>query len=237
VTATTVGRVVLNGAMTHVEGAADAAYLLVVAQQNGGQSQFPAHRHAGHRHPPLDGIDLTRRFHRVDLRESPSRPARFVGEAVQRRRRRLMLDLVCALQLGEMTGAMQWAFDTTLEWTFNRYSFGRPLGSYQEIKHRVADMKMHLEASEAIAAAAAAAVGRDDPNRASLVSAGKFYVGRHGPEMLQDCIQLHGGIGVTFEHDLHIFLRRAVTDAQLFGTPGDHASRLTDLVESEAVVR
>ena len=63
-----------------------------------------------------------------------------------------LTDLAVVVQLAEMVGAMQWAFDTTLEWAFNRYSFGRPLASYQEIKHRFADMKMWLEASYAITA-------------------------------------------------------------------------------------
>jgi alkylation response protein AidB-like acyl-CoA dehydrogenase len=231
--------VVLQGAVTHVEAAADAAHLLVAARDGDGWSQYLLDADTpGIEVTPLDGIDLTRRFHRVELRDVTVPPGALVGAAGDAGDDIGWLrDLVCALQLGAMTGAMQWAFDTTLEWTFNRYSFGRPLGSYQEIKHRVADMKMHLEASEAIAASAAAAVGRDDPDRSSLVSAGKFYVGRHGPEMLQDCIQLHGGIGVTFEHDLHIFLRRAVTDSQLSGSPGAHAARLTDLVERAEVLR
>ena len=88
-----------------------------------------------------------------------------------------LTDLAVTIQLAEMCGAMHWAFDTTVEWAFNRYSFGRPLASYQEIKHRFADMKMCLEASFAITAQAAEAVDRETPDRTELVSAGKFYVG------------------------------------------------------------
>ncbi len=72
-----------------------------------------------------------------------------------------LTDLAVTVQVAEMCGAMRWAFDTTLEWAFNRYSFGRPLASYQEIKHRFADMKMWLEASHAITATASDAVDRD----------------------------------------------------------------------------
>ena len=65
--------------------------------------------------------------------------------------------------------------------------------------------------------------------RPSWAAAAKAYTGRHGPEVIQDCIQLHGGIGVTFEHDLHLFLRRAATDAQLFGTPERASRRVAQL--------
>ena len=92
--------------------------------------------------------------------------------------------------------------------------------SYQEIKHRFADMKLWLEASYAITAQAADAVDRD---LAEPVGAGRARPsstsGRYGPELMQDCVQMHGGIGVTFDHDLHLFLRRVVTNAALFGTP------------------
>ncbi len=63
------------------------------------------------------------------------------------------------------------------------------------------------------------------------------YAGRHGPEAIQDCIQLHGGIGVTFEHDLHLFLRRAATDAQLFGTPDRFSQRVAWLIETAGGAR
>src|SRR5664279_3872293 len=68
-------------------------------------------------------------------------------------------------------------------------------------------------------ARAARAVGEQAADAIVWAAAAKSYAGRHGPEVIQDCMQLHGGIGVTFEHDLHLFLRRAATDAQLYGTP------------------
>ena len=98
-------------------------------------------------------------------------------------------------------------------------------------------MKLWLEASLAITAQAADAVDRDLPNRSELVSAAKFYVGRYGVELMQDCVQLHGGIGVTFDHDLHLFLRRVATNTPLFGTPGQHAARLTDILGARGAAR
>jgi alkylation response protein AidB-like acyl-CoA dehydrogenase len=146
-------------------------------------------------------------------------------------------DLAVVMQLGEMVGAMQWGFDTTLDWAFNRYSFGRPLASYQEIKHRFADMKMWLEASYAITDVAARALDADAENRPAVVSAAKSYVGRNGGELLQDCVQLHGGIGVTFDHDLHLFLRRVTADIALFGTPAQHEVRISRLLEAKEGAR
>ena len=110
---------------------------------------------------------------------------------------------------------MQAGFDMTVEWAFDRYSFGRPLASYQALKHRFADMKSWLEASHAISDEAADAVAAGAPDAAELVSAAKAYIGDYGAELLQDCVQMHGGIGVTFEHDLHLFLRRHTVDRAL----------------------
>jgi alkylation response protein AidB-like acyl-CoA dehydrogenase len=87
-------------------------------------------------------------------------------------------------------------------------------------------MKLWLEASHAIATLASDAVDRDLPNRSELVSAAKFYVGQYGTELVQDCVQLHGGIGVTFEHDLHLYLRRHSVDRALAGTPSEHRQRI-----------
>jgi alkylation response protein AidB-like acyl-CoA dehydrogenase len=126
---------------------------------------------------------------------------------------------------------MQSAFDLTVEWAFERYSFGRPLASYQELKHRFADMKAWLEASHAIADAAATATADRTPDAAELASAAKAFVGQYGSELVQDCVQIHGGIGVTFDHDLHLFLRRVTMNRTLCGTPADHRQRLAAILE------
>jgi alkylation response protein AidB-like acyl-CoA dehydrogenase len=146
------------------------------------------------------------------------------GKADEDVERQLQHALV--LTNAEAVGALQAAFDLTVEWAFDRYSFGRPLASYQALKHRFADMKMWLEASHAITDEAAAAVAAGDPRAAELVSAAKAYTGELGGELVQDCVQLHGGIGVTFEHDLHLYLRRHTVDRSLYGTPAEHRQRV-----------
>ncbi len=125
-------------------------------------------------------------------------------------------------------------FDFTLDWAFSRYSFGRPLASYQEIKHRFADMKMWLEASHALADAAARTCRRDDASAAMAVSVAKAYAGDYLAELVQDCVQMHGGIGVTYEHDIHLFLRRITVDRLTYGTPADHRQRIAAVRERAA---
>jgi alkylation response protein AidB-like acyl-CoA dehydrogenase len=227
--------VVLRGTKTPVEAGTEAANLLVAARYGSGLGQFlvPADT-PGLTVTPLQGLDMTRRFARLDFDQVRVPSTSAVGEpgsagpAID-----WLTDLAVVVQLAEMVGAMQWAFDTTLDWALNRYSFGRPLASYQEIKHRFADMKMWLEAGYGVTARAAQAVQEDAPERSQLVSAGKFYLGRYGAELMQDCVQLHGGIGVTFDHDLHVFLRRVTTNVPLFGTPSQHAARITAILESQ----
>src|SRR5260370_14057194 len=114
---------------------------------------------------------------------------------------------------------MQAGFDMTVAWALDRYSFGRPLASYQALKHRLADMKTWLEASHAITGAAAVAVGERAPGAGELASAAKAYTGQYGPELMHECVQLHGRIGLTKEHDLHLYLRRVHGSARLHRSP------------------
>jgi alkylation response protein AidB-like acyl-CoA dehydrogenase len=126
----------------------------------------------------------------------------------------------------ETAGALDRVIDFTLEYLADRSSFGRPLASYQAIKHRFADMKMWLEGCHGVSELAVRAVQHDDPEVAEIVSAAAAYVGDHGSEIVQECTQLHGGIGVTWEHDLHLYLRRVALDRNLFGTPPEHRERI-----------
>ena len=134
----------------------------------------------------------------------------------------------------ESVGAMQAAFDMTVEWAFDRYSFGRPLASYQALKHRFADMKSWLEAAHAIADATALAVATDDPIASDSAAAAAAFIGEYGTELAHDCVQIHGGIGVTFEHDLHFSLRRIVANRSAYGSPAELRQLLADSLEQHA---
>ncbi len=125
------------------------------------------------------------------------------------------------------------ALAMTIEWAFDRYSFGRPLASYQELKHRFADMKPWLEASHAISDAATAAVSSGSPEAGELASAAKAFLGQYGADLLQDCVQMHGGIGLTFEHDIHFYLRRVTLDRTLHGTPAQHRARIASIASDQ----
>jgi alkylation response protein AidB-like acyl-CoA dehydrogenase len=176
---------------------------------------------------PMDGLDLVRRFAEVRFDDVLVGPDALVGGRgaaaadVER-----ALQVACVLQCAEMVGVMDHVLSMTVEYLGDRWSFGRPLSSYQALKHRVADDHVVVEASHAIATAAARAVAAEAGDAAEVVSAAKVWIGPRATELVQDCIQLHGGIGVTWEHDLHLYLRRATTDRATHGTPEEHAERI-----------
>jgi alkylation response protein AidB-like acyl-CoA dehydrogenase len=228
---------VLTGVKRPVEAGAQAGHLLVTGRTGDGRTQVLVPADApGVSITPMQTVDLTRRFAQVafdGVRVPADAAVGQVGKAEPDVERQLLHALV--LLEAEQVGTMQTAFDMTLEWAFDRYSFGRPLASYQEIKHRFADMAAWLQASHAIADEAAAAVAAGRPRAAVLASAAKSYIGQYGAELMQDCVQLHGGIGVTFEHDLHLYFRRHTVDLASCGTPAEHRRRITDLVDREDV--
>ena len=222
----------LSGVKDRVEAAGQADFFLVTAWAAEGLTQFLVPADAeGLTVVPSWSLDLARRFGEVRL-DNVSVPADalvgVVGEAgpVVERQRQVGLVLQCA----ESSGAVERVLDFTIAWAFDRYSFGRPLASYQALKHRFADMKTWLEACHATTLAAARAVQDRTADAAELVSVAKSFVGVKATEIIQDCVQLHGGIGVTWEHDLHLYLRRATVNRVLYGTPEEHRRALADLV-------
>ena len=218
--------VVVNGTARPVESAAQASHVLVT---NGPTQALVPTDAAGVSIAPMHSVDLTRRFNVVTF-DNVQLPADALVAADADADRFVHLALVMAN--AESVGAMQTAFEMTVEWATDRYSFGRPLNSYQALKHRFADMKCWLEASHAIADASALALQSQSADAAELLSAAKAYIGKYGSELVHDCVQLHGGIGVTFEHDLHLYLRRQTLNRGLYGTPPEHLRRITDFVEN-----
>jgi alkylation response protein AidB-like acyl-CoA dehydrogenase len=226
---------VLNGRKGPVEAGAQADHLLVVAHTDGSPVQFMLPSGTpGVTVVPAQGLDLTRRYAEIHFEDVRVSRESLLGDAASAPDDiEWQLQLANLMQMHEMVGAMEKAFEITLEWMFNRYSFGRPLASYQELKHRSADMKAWIEVGHGIADAAALHVDSRDDRAGEFTSAGKAYLGVYGVDVLQDCVQIHGGIGVTFDHDMHLYLRRVIVNSLLFGTVSDHRQRLTTLLEDK----
>jgi alkylation response protein AidB-like acyl-CoA dehydrogenase len=215
---------VIDGMARPVESASQARHFLVTGRSAGGITQLLVPADApGIEVRPLKSMDVTRRFGAVRFAGVRAPAAALVGAfggadaAVARQ-----IQLASVILAAESVGAMDAAFAMTLDWAFHRYTFGRALASYQALKHRFADMKSWLEASHAVADAAADAVADESDLAAETACAAKAYIGDRGPELAQECVQLHGGIGVTYEHDLHFFLRRVTLNRLLYGTPAEH---------------
>jgi alkylation response protein AidB-like acyl-CoA dehydrogenase len=225
------GGFVLDGIAAYVEEAGAADLLLVSATGEDGLSQFllPAGM-AGVSIEPLDALDLGRRLASVRFegvtvgQEALLGAAGEAGDLVERQ-----LQVALALQCAETVGVTDRAFEFTLEWVRDRHAFGRPIGSFQALKHRLADHAAQLEGAKAAAAHAARSVQTGAPDAAAAVSIAKSQCGRSATEIIRDCLQMHGGIGLTWEHDIHFYLRRAVSNEALWGTPAAHHERLARL--------
>lgn len=224
----------IDGVKDRVEAGAESGLFLVVAACDGAVRQFlvPAGA-SGVSVETQASLDLVKRYARVSFDGVEVGHDASVGSADRTpaliaRQSQIAQVLQCA----EVIGILDTVFGFTIQWALDRYSFGRPLASYQALKHKYADMKIWLEASRATTRAAITAVGARADDADLAVSVAKSYVGEHAPGMMQLCVQLHGGIGVTWEHDLHLYLRRVTLYRSMFGTPEDHNLRVFDITEA-----
>jgi alkylation response protein AidB-like acyl-CoA dehydrogenase len=223
----------IDGVKDRVEAGSESAILLVAAHSEGAVRQFLVPTDApGVRVEPQRSIDLVKRYARVTFDGVEVDESAAVGTAAQTPALvERQAQIAMALQCAEVVGILDRVLEFTIQWAFDRHSFGRPLASYQALKHRFADLKIWLETCRATTRAAVAAVAERSPGADIAVSVAKSYVGEYAPGMVQDCIQLHGGIGVTWEHDLHLYLRRATLYRSMFGTPEDHNLRVYALTK------
>jgi alkylation response protein AidB-like acyl-CoA dehydrogenase len=219
---------VLSGRAGPVPAAAQADWLLVSAAGREGTSQFLVETTAaGVTVTPLDGLDVTQRYGSVAFDDVVVPAASVVGKAggsgpdVEHQ-----LQVACVLITAETVGAMDALFDLTRRYAIDRTAFGRPIGSFQAVKHQMADMSLSLEASKAVAATAVRAVQEHWGDAADAVSIAKSWVADAGVDLVQGCAQVFAGIGFTWEHDLHLFLRRITMNALLFGQAEWHRERI-----------
>jgi alkylation response protein AidB-like acyl-CoA dehydrogenase len=224
--------VIVHGTKAYVEAASAASHLLVVAGTGPDLTQVlvPAEApgvHVEH----AESLDLVRRFGSVSFDHARLPASSIVGElgkAASQVERQLELALV--LQCAELVGVLDRVFEFTVEYMNDRYAFGRPIASYQALKHRVADILLWLESSKGTTDAAAAAIDarREDADRLARVA--KSYVADKAMAIIQECNQFHGGISQTWEHDIHLYLRRATVNRAIYGTPEHHRERLCGLL-------
>lgn len=220
------GAYTLRGAKTAVE--ADADVLLVTAEAETGPTQFvlPVTT-PGVAVTPLDGLDVTRRFAAVTFSDVVLGAEALVGEeggaaaAVEHQ-----WDVAAVLTVADAVGAMQRDFAQALEYSTQRIAFGRPIGSFQAVKHLLADTSLLLEMSTALLFAAARSVGSGGADRSRVASMAKSFVADKGVDLVHNCFQVFGGIGFTWEHDQHLYLRRVTADAALFGDAARHRERI-----------
>ena len=173
--------------------------------------------------PAVDGLDLSARHGRLGA-HVPGRSAPVVSGGADERVRRTAVTLAAA----EASGVARWCLETAVEYAKVREQFGKPIGSFQAIKHLCAEM---LETAEAVTAAAwdaaCAADGDDDEQWAFAVDVAQAVCFGGAVDVAKSCIQVLGGIGFTYEHDAHLYLRRAVSLRALVGSADTAATRLT----------
>jgi alkylation response protein AidB-like acyl-CoA dehydrogenase len=169
---------------------------------------------------PRDTIDSTRRFATVRANGGGEQLGGDVQAGVDRAEIALAAELV---------GVAQWAMEQAVEYAKDRKQFDRPIGSYQAVAHRCAEMMLETESSRS-AVYYAGWVADNEPETAALAaSMAKSYAADAGWRVTASSLQVHGGIGFTWEHDLHFFLKRARTDGHLFGSPRSHRDRVAEL--------
>ncbi len=218
---------VLHGRRGYVQDAVAADIVLVVATLDGVPVQFLVPSSSpGLTVTPLECLDLSRRLAHVDF-DGVELPAdALLGGSGTEDALELQLQVAIALVVAETVGAMDALLEMTVQYAKDRVAFGRPIGSFQALKHILADDAMYLETCKAGAVAAARAVQERAENAAEVVSMVAAYVGDMSDQLAQDCLQIHGGIGYTWEHDLHLYMRRIRTNAVLYGEPAWHRERV-----------
>ena len=163
---------------------------------------------------PLPLLDPTRSLSTVRFDEVASNVIPTPADLVSRLR-----TLGWALLSAEQVGGAQRALDLTVEYTKSRKQFGRTIGSFQALKHRMADMYVLVETARSISRAAVAAVAVDAPDAVDLALAAHVYCSDAYRTITGEAIQLHGGIGITWEHDIQLYFKRAQASSQMFGAP------------------
>ena len=225
------GGLTLSGVKIAVQDVEPSSWLLVTCRSAEGVAHALVAADApGVTVTLLDSLDLTRRFAEVAFAEVRVPQDAVVGTpgASDDLLTRLLATGV-TLTAAEAVGAMNHEFEMTVQYAKDRIAFGRPIGSFQAVKHVLADTSLAVEMGKAVVSAAACSVGSGDDYGPQAASMAKAMVGDAAIELAQNCFQVFGGIGYTWEHDQHLYLRRLTTDAGLYGDAAWHREHLCQL--------
>ena len=176
----------------------------------------------------MSTMDLTRRMYSVRFENTP---AEKLGEPTGLQK---ALDVSTAALAAEMVGGMQRTLDITVEYAKTRKQFGKPIGIFQAVQHQCADMYLETESSRSAAYYAAWALEENAPDAALAVSIAKMYASDAARAVGNRGIQVHGGMGFTWENDLHLYYRRAKASETMFGDATFHRERIARLAIDSA---
>ena len=223
----------LTGAVSSVAGAGEADVLVVPAAGPDGLELHTVSRTAaGVEVSPLLALDMTRPL--ANVRFSAASSSRVGPAPITQAAVAAALETGAALLASEQLGVAQWCFDTTLAYVKQRKQFGRAIGSYQAIKHRLADLWFEVSSATAAARYAADTCARDDEDASIAAAIAQAYCSGIAVHAAEECVQLHGGIGMTWEYPAHLYLKRAKSDQLALGTGYRHRARLAELVDLPA---
>ena len=181
---------------------------------------------------PVVSLDMTRQLCDLSFDDAPGTliaAGTAASEALG-----AALSAGAAALAAEQVGLAQRCLDMTLAYVKERRQFARPVGSFQALKHRLADVWIAVSQARAASRYAAACLASGDPDAAVAVAVAKAYCSEAAVHAAQECVQLHGGIGFTWEHPAHLYLKRAKADSIGFGTADAHRAALADLVNLPA---
>ncbi|HSP65053.1 MAG TPA: acyl-CoA dehydrogenase family protein [Candidatus Deferrimicrobium sp.] len=168
---------------------------------------------------PIDGVDLTRRLSRITVTESDD-----LGGDVAR-----ALDRIEVALSAELVGVASRAMDLSVDYARTRHQFNRPIGAYQAVSHRCADMLIDVESARSAVLCAAWTADHDPAALPFAASVAKVAAAQGAWRVTTAALQVHGGIGFTWDHDCHLLLRRAAASGRLFGGVDFHLDRVSRL--------
>ena len=230
VAATDAGAWRLTGEKTYVLDAGVAGLFYVAAQSGSGTAIFAVDRSApGLTVTPLHTLDQTRRQGRLTLADTPARLVGTVADGAGALA--TALDRAAVALIAEQAGGALHATQMAVDYARTRFQFGRAIGSFQAVKHMCVDMLLEAQSALSAARHVAAAFDADEPDRLADLALAQAYCSDAFVFVAATTIQAHGGIGFTWEHPAHLYLRRARTDAQIFGSPAWHRERYVRLQE------